>query len=78
MFDNFDTEPVRADDLAPGDLVLQIGLSGPAWCEVAAVETIRTREFPWEAIRVEFAGTPARRYVAGSTFARRVETAEAR
>lgn len=75
---DFDTEPVRAEDLAPGDLVLRIGLAGPAWREVTAVETIRTREFPGVAVRVEFAGAPARRYVAGSTFTRRVETADAR
>ncbi len=70
-----ETEIVRAGDLAPGDLVLRVGLTGPAWCEVADVATVPTREFPGEAVRVEFAGALARRYVAGSTFTRRIETA---
>lgn len=70
-----DTEIVTADQLAPGDLVLRVGLSGPAWCEVADVATHPVPEFPGVVVRVEFAGAAPRRYVAGSTFRRRVEDA---
>lgn len=69
-----DTEIVTAADLEPGDLVLRVGLSGPGWFEVADVETYPVRDFPGVVVRVEFAGAPARRYVASSTFTRRVET----
>lgn len=77
MKSTMDTEIVRAEQLAPGDLVLRCrpGTPGPAWCEVAGVETYPVAEFPGVVVRVEFADADARRYVAGSTFRRRVETA---
>ncbi|WP_300018598.1 hypothetical protein [Pseudonocardia sp.] len=78
MKSTLDAETVRAEDLRPGDLVLRVGLTGPAWCEVTAVATYPVPEFPGEVVCVEFAGADARRYVAGSTFARRIETADAR
>lgn len=74
--DALETEVVRAGDLAVGDLVLRVGLTGrgtreglePEWREVAAVETLEA-----DVLRVEFAGDAPRRYLAGSTFSRRVE-----
>ena len=63
-----ETEVVRAGDLAVGDLVLRVGLTGAAWREVAAVELLEL-----DVLRVEFAGDAPRRYLSGSTFSRRVE-----
>lgn len=70
-----DTEIVTAEQLAPGDLVLRVGRTGAAWCEVADVATHPAPEIPGVVVRVEFADTDTRHYVAGSTFRRRVEDA---
>lgn len=73
-----ETEIVRAAELARGDLVLRVGLTGAAWCEVADVATYPVPEFPGVETRVEFAGAPARRYTPATALTRRVETAYAR
>ncbi|MBN9736862.1 MULTISPECIES: hypothetical protein [unclassified Pseudonocardia] len=69
---DFATEIARVEDLAPGDLIERLGLG---WFVVMLVEVVRVSGFPGTAVRVEFEGSPARRYLPGSTFKRRVDDA---
>lgn len=73
---DFKTEIVTAKELAPGDLIERLGLTGLGWFVVTLVQLMPVAGFPDEVVWVEFAGAPGQRYLPTSSFKRRVEAEE--